>query len=120
VPVDGVIIEGGTSIDESMLTGESMPAEKETGDQVTGGNGQRHRRRDHAAERVGSSTMLARIVSMVAEAQRSRAPIQALADRVSAVFVPPSLRSRRSRLRCGFSSDRSHASPTRSSMPSPS
>ncbi|CAA9234548.1 MAG: Lead, cadmium, zinc and mercury transporting ATPase; Copper-translocating P-type ATPase [uncultured Chthoniobacterales bacterium] len=88
VPVDGAIVEGRTAIDESMLTGESMPAEKSTGDQVTGGTVNGTGAMLMRAERVGSSTMLARIVSMVAEAQRSRAPIQALADRVSAVFVP--------------------------------
>jgi P-type Cu+ transporter len=88
VPVDGAIVEGRTSIDESMLTGESMPAEKTTGDQVTGGTVNGTGAIVMRAERVGSSTMLARIVAMVAEAQRSRAPIQGLADRVSAVFVP--------------------------------
>jgi P-type Cu+ transporter len=88
VPVDGVILEGRTSIDESMLTGESMPTEKAKGDQVTGGTVNGTGAILMRAERVGSSTMLARIVAMVAEAQRSRAPIQGLADRVSAVFVP--------------------------------
>ncbi len=88
VPVDGQIVEGRTSIDESMLTGESMPVEKATGDQVTGGTVNGTGAVVMRAERVGSSTMLARIVAMVAEAQRSRAPIQGLADRVSAIFVP--------------------------------
>ena len=88
VPVDGVVLEGRSAVDESMLTGEAMPVEKTAGDQVTGatlnGTGSFVMR----AERVGSETLLARIVHMVAEAQRSRAPIQALADTVSGWFVP--------------------------------
>ena len=88
VPVDGVVLEGKSAIDESMITGEAMPVEKTAGDQVTGatlnGTGSFVMR----AERVGSETLLARIVHMVAEAQRSRAPIQALADTVSGWFVP--------------------------------
>ncbi|CAN5438986.1 heavy metal translocating P-type ATPase [soil metagenome] len=88
VPVDGEIVEGRTSIDESMVTGEPMPAEKSIGDKVTGGTVNGTGAFVMRAEHVGSSTMLARIVSMVAEAQRSRAPIQALADKVAAIFVP--------------------------------
>jgi Cu+-exporting ATPase len=88
VPVDGVVLEGASAVDESMLTGESMPVEKTVGGRVIGatlnGTGMLIIR----AERVGSETLLARIVSLVAEAQRSRAPIQKLADRVSAWFVP--------------------------------
>jgi P-type Cu+ transporter len=88
VPVDGVVLEGRSSIDESMISGEPVPVEKGPDDKVTGatvnGTGSLMMR----AERVGQDTMLARIVRMVAEAQRSRAPIQALADKVSAVFVP--------------------------------
>ena len=88
VPVDGAVVEGRSVVDESMLTGEPIPVEKGPGDKVTGatvnGTGSLLMR----AERVGQDTMLARIVRMVAEAQRSRAPIQALADLVSAWFVP--------------------------------
>ncbi|MGZ8346769.1 MAG: heavy metal translocating P-type ATPase [Allosphingosinicella sp.] len=88
VPVDGVVLEGRSSVDESMISGEPVPVEKEAGATVTGatvnGTGSLLMR----AERVGRDTMLAQIVRMVAEAQRSRAPIQALADKVSAVFVP--------------------------------
>jgi Cu+-exporting ATPase len=88
VPVDGVVIEGATSVDESMVTGEPIPVEKQSGDRVVGatinGTGSVIIR----AEKVGAETLLARIVAMVAEAQRSRAPIQKLADTVSAYFVP--------------------------------
>ena len=88
IPVDGVVVEGSSSVDESMITGESMPVEKSAGSKVVGatinGTGSFVMR----AERVGSETLLARIVQMVSQAQRSRAPIQGLADRVSAWFVP--------------------------------
>ncbi len=88
VPVDGVVVEGHSSVDESMISGEPVPVEKVPGEQVTGatinGTGSLLMR----AERVGQDTMLSQIVRMVAEAQRSRAPIQALADKVSAWFVP--------------------------------
>jgi Cu+-exporting ATPase len=88
VPVDGTVIEGGSSVDESMITGEPMPVKKAEGDKVTGatvnGTGSFLMR----AERVGSETLLAQIVKMVSEAQRSRAPIQKLADTVSGYFVP--------------------------------
>jgi Cu+-exporting ATPase len=88
VPVDGVIVEGSSAVDESMITGEPLPAEKGPGDTVTGGTVNTTGSFVMHAERVGGDTLLARIVHMVAEAQRSRAPIQGLADTVSAWFVP--------------------------------
>ncbi len=88
IPVDGTVLDGLSSVDESMVTGESIPIEKHAGDKVIGatvnGTGWLLMR----AERVGSETMLAQIVKMVSEAQRSRAPIQRLADKVAAWFVP--------------------------------
>ena len=88
IPVDGAITEGQSSVDESMLTGEPIPVAKGAGDAVTGGTINGTGAFLMRADRVGSETMLARIVQMVAEAQRSRAPIQALADRVAGWFVP--------------------------------
>jgi Cu+-exporting ATPase len=88
IPVDGVVIEGATSVDESMVTGEPLPVEKFEGDRLIGATVNATGSVLMRAERVGADTLLARIVSMVAEAQRSRAPIQRLADRVSAWFVP--------------------------------
>jgi Cu+-exporting ATPase len=88
VPVDGTIVEGVSSIDESMVTGESIPVEKKTGDRVTGGTVNQAGGFTMKAERVGAETLLARIVRMVSEAQRSKAPIQRLGDTVSAWFVP--------------------------------
>jgi len=88
VPTDGRIVEGDTTIDESMVTGESLPVEKHTGDGVIGGTINGNRSFTMRAEKVGSATLLAQIVKMVGEAQRSRAPIQSLADVVSAYFVP--------------------------------
>jgi P-type Cu+ transporter len=88
VPTDGEITEGDTSIDESMVTGESLPVSKSAGDNVIGGTINGPRSFLMRAERVGSETLLAQIVKMVGEAQRSRAPIQRLADAVSAYFVP--------------------------------
>jgi Cu+-exporting ATPase len=87
-PVDGVVIEGRSSLDESMITGESMPVTRQAGDLVIGGTLNQLGALLIEARRVGGDTMLARIVDMVAEAQRSRAPIQRLADQVSAWFVP--------------------------------
>jgi len=88
VPVDGVVIEGSSSVDESMLTGEPMPVEKQKDSAVTGGTVNGTGSFVMKAERIGSDTMLAQIVQMVAEAQRSRAPIQGLADKVASIFVP--------------------------------
>jgi P-type Cu+ transporter len=88
IPVDGKVLEGKTNVDESMLTGEPMPVEKEIGDRVTGGTVNQTGSALIEAERVGSETVLSRIVEMVAQAQRSRAPIQGLADKVSGWFVP--------------------------------
>jgi Cu+-exporting ATPase len=88
VPIDGVIIEGKSAVDESMVTGESMPVMKEKDAAVIGGTMNQTGGFVMKAERVGGDTMLSRIVQMVAEAQRSRAPIQRLADHVSAWFVP--------------------------------
>ena len=87
-PVDGKVLEGRTSVDESIITGESIPVEKTIGDHVIGGTVNQTGSLLMEAERVGSETMLARIVEMVAQAQRSRAPIQGLADKVSGWFVP--------------------------------
>jgi P-type Cu+ transporter len=88
VPVDGVVVDGRSAVDESMVTGESMPVEKRPGDNLIGGTLNGSGGLIMRAEKVGSDTMLARIVQMVAEAQRSRAPIQRLADIVAAWFVP--------------------------------
>ena len=88
VPVDGKVVEGRSAVDESMVTGESMPVTKEVGSTVIGGTINQSGSLVIIAEKVGSETMLARIVQMVADAQRSRAPIQRMADQVSAWFVP--------------------------------
>ena len=88
VPIDGVIVEGKSNIDESMITGESMPVSKGAGGKVIGATVNQTGSFLMRAERIGSETMLAQIVEMVAEAQRSRAPIQKLADTVSGYFVP--------------------------------
>lgn len=88
IPVDGVVVEGRSSVDESMLTGEPVPVGKTADDPVTGGTVNGTGSLVMEARAVGSDTMLARIVRMVAEAQRSRAPIQAVADRISGWFVP--------------------------------
>jgi len=88
IPVDGVVLEGATSVDESMVTGESIPVEKTEADKVTGGTVNGTGGFTMRAERVGGDTLLAQIVRMVSEAQRSRAPIQKLADIVAGYFVP--------------------------------
>src|SRR5437016_190471 len=88
VPADGTIREGASAVDESMVTGEPMPVEKTAGDQVTGGTLNTSGSLVMEAERVGPESMLAQIVKLVSEAQRSRAPLQRLADKVSVYFVP--------------------------------
>ncbi len=88
IPVDGVVVEGSSFVDESMITGEPMAIEKRSQDKVTGGTINQTGSFTLRAEHVGNNTLLARIVQMVSEAQRSRAPIQKLADRISSIFVP--------------------------------
>jgi Cu+-exporting ATPase len=88
VPVDGIVLEGHSSIDESMISGEPIPVEKDTGAKVTAGTVNGTGGFVMRAERIGADTLLSQIVKMVSEAQRSRAPIQRLADRVSSYFVP--------------------------------
>ncbi len=88
IPVDGIVVEGSSSVDESMLTGEPIPVEKKTDDSVTGGTVNGDGLLKFKATRVGKDTALSQIIRMVQEAQGSKAPIQALADRVAAVFVP--------------------------------
>ena len=88
VPTDGVIVSGSSSLDESMLTGESLPVDKTVGDEVFGATVNQQGRMEVRATKVGSDTALSQIVRMVEDAQASKAPVQRLADRVSAVFVP--------------------------------
>jgi P-type Cu+ transporter len=88
VPVDGEVLEGTGAVDESMVTGESMPAAKKSSDKLIGGTVNGTGSLIMRADKIGADTMLARIVALVSEAQRSRAPIQALADKVSGYFVP--------------------------------
>ena len=88
VPVDGSVVEGHSSVEESMISGEPLPVEKAIGDKVTGGTVNGFGSFVMNAERIGSDTLLGQIVNMVAEAQRSRAPIQGLADKVASFFVP--------------------------------
>ena len=88
IPVDGVVLDGSSSVDESMLSGEPIPVEKRSGDRLVGGTLNGSGSLVLRADKVGRDTVLARIVDLVAQAQRSKAPLQRLADRVSAVFVP--------------------------------
>jgi Cu+-exporting ATPase len=88
VPVDGEVIEGNTTVDESMLTGESMPVSKSVGDSITGATVNKHGSFKFRATKVGKDTALAQIIKLVEEAQGSKAPIQRLADQVSGIFVP--------------------------------
>ena len=88
VPVDGVVLEGHTTLDESMLTGESLPVEKQAGDSVYGGTINTTGNVIFEAKQIGSETALSRIIRMVEEAQGSKAPIQAVADKIASVFVP--------------------------------
>ncbi|WP_133243485.1 heavy metal translocating P-type ATPase [Pueribacillus theae] len=88
IPVDGLVVEGRTSVDESMLTGESLPVTKEAGDTVIGATINKHGSITMKATKVGKETALAQIIQMVEKAQGSKAPIQSLADKISAVFVP--------------------------------
>lgn len=88
IPVDGILTEGNSSVDEAMVTGESLPVEKTVGDKVIGGTINESGSFLMRADKVGSDTLLARIIQMVSEAQRSRAPIQSLADQVAGYFVP--------------------------------
>jgi Cu+-exporting ATPase len=88
VPLDGVVLEGESHVDEAMLTGEPLPVAKQVGDSVTGGTQNRDGALTMRIERVGADTVLSRIVALVAKAQRSRAPLQRIADRVAAWFVP--------------------------------
>jgi Cu+-exporting ATPase len=88
VPVDGEVLDGSSSVDESMLSGEPMPVEKRAGDRLTAGTVNANGALKMRADKVGNETVLAQIIALVAQAQRSRAPLQRLADRVSAFFVP--------------------------------
>src|SRR5262249_23657542 len=88
VPVDGVLLEGASAVDESMVTGEPLPVEKSPGDHATGGTLNPSGSFIMSADRVGGEPTLAQIVKLVSEAQRSRAPMQRLADKVAAIFVP--------------------------------
>src|SRR5699024_11947892 len=88
VPLDGEVLDGRSNVDESMVTGEPLPVTKQVGDQVIGGSINQQGSFIMRADKVGRDTMLSQIVQMVATAQRSRAPIQGLVDKVSSWFVP--------------------------------
>ena len=114
VPVDGTVIEGSGAVDESIITGEPMPVAKEPGAKVIGGTVNGSGAFVMTAEQVGADTMLARIVKLVSEAQRSRAPIQRLADMVVRLVRAGGARGRRAGLRrLDDLGARSRASPTR-------
>ena len=120
VPVDGIVTEGQGYVDESMVTGEPMPVDKQPEARVTGGTMNTGGSFLMRAERVGADTLLAQIVRMVSEGQRSRAPIQGTADAIAAWFVP-GCRADRGRGVCsvGLQSARRRDWPTRSSRPWP-
>ena len=88
MPVDGVVVEGRTSVDESMLTGESIPVDKESGDEVIGASINKNGSIDYCATRVGSDTTLSKIIKLVEDAQGSKAPIARMADIITGYFVP--------------------------------
>jgi len=88
IPVDGIIVEGSSTVDESMLTGESIPVEKKIGDKVFGGTVNKEGVFKFRAEKIGKETVLAQIIKLVEEAQTQKAPIQRVADRVTNFFVP--------------------------------
>jgi len=116
LPVDGVVIDGKSAIDESMLTGEPLPIAKAVDSQLAGGTVNGTGSLVMQAKAVGSNTMLVRIVRMVAEAQRRRAPIQAVANRISGWFVPMVIPIARSRSQSGALPAPNPASATRCSM----
>ncbi len=119
VPIDGVVLEGSSSVDESMVSGEPIPVQKNANDKVTGGTINGTGSFVMKTERIGSDTLLAQIVKMVSEAQRTRAPIQRLADVVASYFVPAVLLWRSLPLSSGRSTGRSPIMLTLSSTRSP-
>jgi len=119
IPVDGSVLEGASSVDESMVTGESIPVEKKAGSRVTGGTVNGTGGFVMQADRIGSETLLAQIVAMVSEAQRTRAPIQHLADVVATYFVPAVLGIAALTFVVWSIFGPNRASPTHSLMPSP-